>query len=356
MLALSAHHLGFEVHILSENQDDPAQQVVSHAHIGQLDDEETLENFAAKMDVTTFESEFLDSDLLSRVAKKTKAKLYPSPRIMGQLQDRLTQKTLLDKMKIPTAPWYPVATQEQAELAASELGYPLVFKKRRGGYDGYGTFVIQDGAALKDFVKAQLGREVSFIAEKWVPFRRELACIFARNVSGEIFHYPLVESLQKNSRCFWIKGPVKHPGFAAFAAKFKKLLAQSDYVGVMGVELFDTKKGLIVNELAPRVHNTGHYTMDTFTTGQFELHIKALFDQPIKNTKTNAKGFAMVNLLGAEPPHKDLQWTLDPSVRLHWYGKKEARPGRKMGHINVVDSSPDTALKTALKALKGFKI
>jgi 5-(carboxyamino)imidazole ribonucleotide synthase len=122
----------------------------------------------------------------------------------------------------------------------------------------------------------------------------------------------------------------------------------------MGVELFDTRQELIVNELAPRVHNTGHYTMDAYTTSQFELHIKALYDQPLKLPKPSSKAFAMVNLLGGK--NQEMKWSLDPQVRLHWYGKSESRPGRKMGHLNVVDSTPNSALKTALKALKGFSI
>lgn len=356
MLALAAHHMGFEPHIYSEKKDDPAQQVVSNNWVGPMNDEKELEKFLSKMDVATFESEFLDSDLMNRLSTETKCPIYPSPNIMGQFQDRLTQKMLLDKSKIPTAPWLAVGTKEQALDAFEKLKLPLVFKKRRGGYDGYGTFVVKTEADLNKFIEKEITKEDNFIAEKWIPFKRELACIFARNVSGEIFHYPLVESLQKDSRCFWVKGPIKHPKFAKFASQFKKLLNQANYVGVIGVELFDTPKGLIVNELAPRVHNTGHYTMDAFTTGQFELHIKALFDQPFKGIVTNTKGFAMVNLLGADPQADQLGWILNPTVRFHWYGKKDSRPGRKMGHINTLDSSPNTALKKALQALKGFKV
>jgi 5-(carboxyamino)imidazole ribonucleotide synthase len=353
MLALSAHKWGVEPWIYSENPNDPGRQVSSFGATGKLDDAVALKKFLSQVDIATFESEFLNAPMLAELQKSTGTPISPSPEIMGLFQDRLSQKQLLDKMKIPTAKWMSVNTPADAQNAAAHLSLPLVFKKRRFGYDGYGTFVIRDKKSLQDFCDKEFPNADGFIVEQFIPFKRELACIFARSQSGEIVHYPLVESLQKDSRCFWVKGPVKQSSFKPWTTKFKKLLAQTKYVGVIGVELFETKKGLIVNELAPRVHNSGHYTQDAFELSQFDLHILALLDQPIF-IPPSPKGFAMVNLLGDSNPTGQANFT--PNTFVHWYGKADSRPGRKMGHINALGTTPAKALQTALKARKRFSI
>ncbi len=353
MLALAAHNLGLEPHVLSENKDDPAQHVTSFQHLGSLKSIIDVERFLKSVDVATFESEFLDGALLQQAQQTTGVVILPSVSTMELLQDRLTQKQQLDIFKIPTAPWQIVSTAEDAYLAVEKLSYPLVFKKRRFGYDGYGTFIVKKEADLKKLIEDPSLSTVGFIAEKWIPFRRELACVFARNASGEVSHYPLVESLQKESRCFWVKGPVQHKHFAAFAKKFSLFLKKMNYVGVIGVEFFETPQGLLVNELAPRVHNSAHYTMTAYSVSQFELHWRALLNQDVELPSANAKGFAMVNLLGG---NKSSKWRLDPQVQLHWYGKKESRPGRKMGHINTLAATPAKALSLALKNLKRISL
>ncbi len=359
MLALSAHQMGLHPHVLSENSLDPAQQVTRFNHVGSLTDLAVVENFLKQVDVATFESEFLDGTLLSQARQASKTPIYPSVSTMELLQDRLTQKQNLDLCKIPTAQWLPANSKAEAKAAVETLGLPLVFKKRRFGYDGYGTFVVKtknqaEEFYAKHFLNSTDPSPTGFIVEKWIPFKRELACVFARNISGDISHYPLVESLQKDSRCFWVKGPVKHTKFLPFAKKFKLFLKKMNYVGVMAVEFFDSAEGLLVNELAPRVHNSAHCTMSAFTVSQFDLHIMALLDQTVAIPASTAKGFAMVNLLGG--PAKKMQWDLNSDVQLHWYGKTENREGRKMGHINTLGSSPEAALKIALKNLKRIQL
>lgn len=355
MLALSAHNLGLQPHVLSENSLDPAQQVTRFNHVGSLKDLKVVQNFLQQVDIATFESEFLDGPLLLQAQNKSKTPIFPNVSTMELLQDRLTQKQNLDLFKLPTAPWLAVNTAREALSAADQLKLPLVFKKRRFGYDGYGTFVVKTQAELTTFTKKQFPSDHGFIAETWIPFRRELACVFARNISGQISHYPLVESFQKESRCFWVKGPIQHKKFLSFSRQFEALLKKMKYVGVIGVELFETKSGLLVNELAPRVHNSAHYTMTAFSVSQFDLHLKALLDQSIKIPVMNAKGFAMVNLLGGPAPSK-ASWTLDSEIDLHWYGKLDNRRGRKMGHINALGASPQRALQTALKSLKRIRL
>lgn len=355
MLALSAHKMGLQPHVLSENSLDPAQQVTRFNHVGSLKDLKVVQNFLQQVDIATFESEFLDGSLLLQAQNKTKTPIFPNVSTMELLQDRLTQKQNLDLFKIQTAPWLAINTAREAMNAANELRLPLVFKKRRFGYDGYGTFVIKTQSQLTSFTKKQFPSEHGFIAEKWIPFRRELACVFARNLSGETSHYPLVESFQKKSRCFWVRGPIQHKKFSSLARQFEVLLKKMKYIGVIGVELFETKSGLLVNELAPRVHNSAHYTMTAFSVSQFDLHIKALLNQSVKIPPMNAKAFAMVNLLGGSSANKT-KWNLDSEIDLHWYGKLDNRKGRKMGHINTLGATPQAALTNALKNLKRIRL
>lgn len=355
MLALSAHTLGAVPCVLSEKEDDPAQQVVDRGYIGKLDDTHTLETFASNVDVLTFESEFIDCEILAQAIPDHKKKIFPSLTAIRILQDRMTQKTLLDTFKVPTAEWLLVESDEDAVVAAETFDFPFVIKKRRNGYDGYGTYVIKAKKDLIDFINNHLGHRDGFIAEQFIPYERELACIFSRDQQGNILQFPLVESLQKDARCFWVKGPIKHTKFATWSTKFKKLIDKLDYVGTIGVELFETKDALIVNELAPRVHNTGHYTQNAFPLNQFDAHIRAVSNLELNSETLKHAGFAMVNLLGSKNGVSP-SWVLGSDVYLHWYGKAETRAGRKMGHINAVGKTPEAALKTALGALKGFKI
>lgn len=352
MLTLAAHKMGFETHIYSESTDDPAALVTAHHHRNKMNDENALRQFLGEMDVVTFESEFLDAEMLAR-ANKGKNRLFPTPELMGVLQDRKTQKQLFEDHSLPTAPWLNIENPQQLNQVLSELEVPMVLKKRRFGYDGYGTFVIRDQKAANEMlVRLNASPELQnekFIAEQFIPFQRELACIFARNRQGDVTHYPLVESLQKNSRCFWTMGPIQNKKFSILSKKIKKFLNKIDYVGVMGIEFFETKKGLFINEIAPRVHNSGHYTMDAFEVDQFALHLKAVIGASVEIPDSPHGGFAMVNLLG-ENENATPQWKVSEDVVVHWYGKKQNRVGRKMGHLNSVGSHPKKALKKALKA------
>lgn len=356
MLAMSAHNLGAVPYILSMSEDDPAQQVVEKGFLGNPNDENSIRGFARYVDVITFESEFINGDTLVEAVPQHKKKVFPSVACIRALQDRKSQKELLEMHKIPTAPWSVVTGEDSLlKLWDTWSAAPFVIKKRRNGYDGYGTYIIKTKKNLADFIKQQAHQPEGFIAEKFVHFKRELACIFSRTQNGHILQYPLVESFQKEARCFWVKGPIQHPKFATWSKKFKSLLEQIDYVGTIGVELFDDGAQLLVNELAPRVHNTGHYTLNTPGINQFEAHLRCLLGMDLPPTIETPPGFAMVNLIGT----KGLQhpsWSVAPEAHLHWYGKSENRAGRKMGHINTVGQSPNDALKKALSALKGFKV
>jgi 5-(carboxyamino)imidazole ribonucleotide synthase len=268
---------------------------------------------------------------------------------MQTIQDRLPQKQLLEEFKIPTAAWMEVSSV--AELTEAERRFPrgFVLKQRRFGYDGYGTFIVR-GRASRDLLKKS---RFGFIAEELIPFKRELAVSFVRSARGELKMLPLVESVQRDSRCFSVQGPLKHARLARLKNAFQRLMQELDYQGVLAVELFETKNALWVNELAPRVHNSAHYSQNALTTDQFEYHLRAGLGLALPKVELVRPGFAMINLLGEGG---DVELSARPEGHLHWYGKSENRPGRKLGHINVLDSSGKRALTRALKWRKDFKL
>ncbi len=356
MLALKGHEMGLEIHVLSPDPRDPAAQVVRHHHRGDPASEADLKAFFARVDIVTFESEFMDAALLGTVATATRVPVHPRPEIMGRLQDRLRQKEFLESRRLPTAAWREVSSAEDAEAAFHAFDGELVFKKRRFGYDGYGTYVVRDRAALRRAIDAVESDRHGFIAEAFVPFRREIALMIARRGSGETATFPFVETFQERSRCLWVKGPIapRARGAARLPAKLAAGLDELDYRGVMGVELFETAKGLLVNELAPRVHNSAHYSLDALTLDQFSAHWRAVLDLAFGEARPLAGGFAMYNLLGSHA--RAPSWSLPANARLHWYGKNENRPGRKMGHINGLGTSPGNALKRLTKARAAFDV
>ncbi|MEY4615169.1 MAG: hypothetical protein RJB66_129 [Pseudomonadota bacterium] len=357
MLALAAHPYGIVPHIFAAEADDPAPQVCPHFSQGDLKDPVALEAFIKKCDVVTFESEFLNAETLARLSEKSKVPIYPHPTLMGKLQDRLSQKQLLEKYKIPTAPYAPVNTWADIENL-QKMGREIVLKQRRFGYDGYGTFFIHTKTGARDWHQIQQKTKEGFIAEKKIPFRRELALLMARDQFGTIIDFPLVESKQTNARCDWVMGPIKHRQEKALRKSMKAFLKKENYVGLMAFELFDDGKNLLVNEIAPRVHNSGHYSQDAMSMSQFQAHILAVAGYKLVAPAVLAP-FAMANLLGSSDqcPEWSNQLAKTPKqCQLHWYGKKENRNHRKMGHINATATSPQAALKVALTARRKVQL
>lgn len=355
MLAIKGHELGGQMTVYSDSPTSPAAQVCNNVVIGKNDNPQQLRTFLSQVDIAIFESEFMDPALVLKAKQDLNVKTYPNLALMGRLQDRLSQKNLLLKYNIPTAPFHQVSHLADLQSAQRTLGYPLVLKKRLYGYDGYGTFVLRNPSDLKKFEKVLLTAKVGFIAEKFIPFKRELAVSIARSTTGEVAFLPLVESFQENSRCLWVKGPVVHPQLKAIRNKLKKFVESIKYVGVISFELFDTSPSTwLINEIAPRVHNSAHYSLDGLSCDQFSLHIMSVLGQPISDPRPVQDGFAMYNLLGES--RRQPRWTLANDVKLYWYGKTENRPGRKMGHINAIDKSPDKALVRLQRARKGFHL
>lgn len=353
MLALGAYPLGFAIRILATHAGDPAAQVASDVRLGALSDETALKKFMTDLDAVTFESEFVDTALLKRCLP-AHVQVFPSLKVIETIQDRLTQKLLLDRFKIPTSPWLPVESLTDLKKAAEKFPQGFVLKQRRFGYDGYGTFIYQKPKVHRLDVTPLVKSTFGFIAENLVGFKRELATSFVRGHKGEFLTLPLVESVQKDSRCFSVQGPLRHPEFKKLSASFKRLMKELDYRGILAVELFDTGRGLLVNELAPRVHNSAHYSLDVLSCDQFEYHLRAGLGLPLPKVELLRPGFAMVNLLGEG--HAKVKLSLSGIGHLHWYGKTENRPGRKLGHLNVTDKTAAAALRRALKWRKEFQL
>ncbi len=352
MLALKSHEMGIQPYILSANAQDPAVVVSPYFTQGRLNSKKDLKSFLKKTDLVIFENEFVDMVLLSSLSAQLKAPVHPKPKIMNLLQDRLKQKKLFKKYSIPTANFIAVESQKQIQDLSNMFPEKVVFKKRLQGYDGGGILIVQDVTQTQK-IKQFTNKKTKWIAEEYIRFKKELAIILVRNRKKQIVELPLVETYQKNACCLWVKGPCQHEQKDSLVKKLKTMMDKIDYEGVMAFELFDTKEGtLLVNELAPRVHNSGHYSLDALSEDQFSLHIKAVLNLDIKTPKKCSGGFAMLNLLGEKKPTK---WLPPAGTKLYWYGKKESRPGRKMGHINNLDSSPNKALTTLVDFLDNMK-
>lgn len=355
MMVLKGVQMGLNMHVLSPSKDDPAAQVAPLWLAGSVDSEKSLGQFLKTVEYCTFESEFLNPIQLQRVSRKSKSHFSPTPYLMGLLQDRLTQKDLLDRYQIPSAPYAPVFHMDDLLTFFDRNQNAVVLKQRRFGYDGYGTFVLEKRRELNRVSEILRSNKEGFIVEKKISFSRELAITVARSAKGSMTVFPLVETKQVDARCFWVKGPVTHPLLPGLLQRLKKFLVDIEYVGVMTFELFDLAgKGLLVNEIAPRVHNSVHHSLESTTCDQFSMHLRCILGLPLVEPQLLKPGFAMVNLLGTGK--RPGNWRTPGGVFLHWYGKIENRKGRKLGHLTALDANPNLALRRALRAAKEFNL
>jgi 5-(carboxyamino)imidazole ribonucleotide synthase len=345
MLAQSAQQMGFEVHVLCPDAMEPAAQVTRFHHQGSPSSPRDLASLLKSVDAVTFESEFLDMDVLAQATREG-LRVFPEPSLMQILQDRRTQKDLLEKFKIPTAPFRRIDFPHELSEARKMFPAGFVLKKARGGYDGYGTFYARRESDLDLLARDFPGPS---IAEKLIRFQRELAVVAVCGEKDFCF-LPLVESKQTQSRCDWVKGPVAHKAWPKMAKSIQKMLKKIGYRGVIAFELFDTGRELLVNEIAPRVHNSGHYSMQALSKSQFDLHWEAGLGLRFQEPTLSTKAFVMTNLIGESTSSFRIPEGL--TGKLHWYGKKDNRPGRKMGHLNYVGASAETLLRKALQERK----
>jgi 5-(carboxyamino)imidazole ribonucleotide synthase len=336
MLALAAARLGFQTAVLTPHADDCATQVAAHAFIGGYDDAAGLAALAAVADVITFEFENVPAGVLDQLAALGAA-IAPGRKALAIAQDRVAEKTFLNGCGAATVAFAAIDTADEVEAALAAIGAPALLKTRRDGYDGKGQVWIENQADGRAAF-ARLGERPA-ILEAACPFVRELSVIAARGLGGEIACYPLAE----NHHLDGVLRRTSAPAAAAAALTEQaqtiaaRILGHLDYVGVIGVEMFELADGrLLVNEFAPRVHNSGHWTLDGCEVDQFEQHIRAIAGWPLGPTAALAH-VEMENLLGDQV---DAWPTLagEPDARIWLYGKGEARPGRKMGHVNRLRS------------------
>lgn len=354
MLALKAWNMGFKPVILCENHDDPAAQVAAHWVEGSGHDASDLKDFFKHIDVLTFESEFFDAKLLQNVASKKKFKnIYPQPSNLALFQDRLYQKETLLDYDIASADFLRLSNGDDLEMAAKHFNHQFVLKKRMGGYDGNGTFIISNARQLQTFKTNFKKQENNFIAEKKINFIREMALSVVRNAKNEIEFLPLVETVQAHRRCDYVIGPKEHKKVKVLKAKIKKMVTDLQYIGILAFELFDTGSELIVNEVAPRVHNSAHYTQEAMLCDQFEYHLRAIANLQLPKVALRLPAFCMVNLIGKSTRSVS---SLPTTGALHWYHKEENRPGRKMGHINFIGHQETQILKEALKEREKIRL
>lgn len=357
MLTQAAISLGIETVIFERTADSPASRLTHYQIVGQWDDDSALARFASLCDVITLENEFVDASVLRRL-ESAGLPVYPTSDTLAAIQDKLVQKQRIAAAGLSVPEFRAVESIDDVLAASSEFGYPMLLKARRDGYDGYGNATIRsadDIPAAWEKLGAHKGRKL--LVEAFVPFTRELAVMVLRGRDGETRTYPVVETVQKNHICHVVRAPAPiSPESAVQAANLARQAVEAvKGVGVFGVELFELADGRVLyNEMAPRTHNSGHYTIEGCLTSQFENHIRAVVGWPLGSTEMVAPAAVMVNILGVrngEANPDGIREALATSgAHVHIYGKREVRTGRKMGHVTALGSSIEEAETIAQQA------
>lgn len=332
MLSVAASRLGFACHIYDPNPNPPAAQVAAKVTTAPWDDDVALSEFARSVAVVTYEFENIPTTTLDLL--ETLCRIRPGRDALAVSQDRLHEKEFLTKLGLETAPYRRVDTVGMLQDAIADLGLPAILKTRRFGYDGKGQVRLDQPETAKICFDEMAGAPA--ILEGVVPFTHEVSVIAARGITGEVAAYDPGENLHKAGILRETRVPARLSAAQRSDAVLiaARILNALDYVGVLGVELFVTSRGLIINEIAPRVHNSGHWTQNGCSVDQFEQHIRAIAGLPLGDGGRHAD-IMMENLLG-EDMDRVPDLLREKNVAVHLYGKPEARAGRKMGHVNRV--------------------
>lgn len=352
MLLTETRKFDIQTYVLDPSDEAPCKIGSNNFLKGDLMDFDTVYNFGKHADVLTFEIEHVNVDALERLENEG-VKVYPSPQTLRLIKNKGIQKDFYTENFIPTAPYKRFETLDELKSAvdAGEIKLPFVWKSTEGGYDGNGVKVIRSAESFSGVA------DVQCIAEDMIPFKNELAVIVARNPSGEIKTYPVVEMEfhPEANQVEYVICPARIDDNVAEKARAIALNVSEkfNHVGLLAVEMFQTEDDeILVNEVAPRPHNSGHYSIEASYTSQFEQHLRAILDLPLGNTDSKAAGI-MVNLVGAEGysgnvVYENIEQILSKEgVTPHIYGKKQTRPFRKMGHVTIVNEDINTARKIA---------
>jgi 5-(carboxyamino)imidazole ribonucleotide synthase len=350
MMAQPAIGLGITLRVLARDANDSAALVVPQTDVGAEDDLDALRRFAKGCDVLTFDHEHVPTAHL-RTLQAEGVVVRPGPDALEHAQDKLVMRRRLTALGVPCPRWAEVHDADELAAFGAEVGWPVVLKTPRGGYDGKGVRLVHDVTAAADWLE----RGDSLLAEEAVDFTRELAVIVARSPHGQAAVWPVVETVQVDGVCREVIAPAPVEEGHALAAQQSALrIAEGlDVTGVMAVEMFDTADGVLVNELAMRPHNSGHWTIEGSRTSQFEQHLRAVLDLPLGDTTMTAPQVAMSNVLGGEIEDMYSGYlhclAHDPGVRIHMYGKG-VRPGRKVGHVTTVGEDAEDVRERARHA------
>jgi 5-(carboxyamino)imidazole ribonucleotide synthase len=338
MLAEAGARIGIECITLDPASDAPASRVAPSI-VAAYDDERALAELASASDVVTYE--FENVPVASARFLAGRVEVLPPPQSLEFAQDRLLEKTLFEEVGLAVARYAPVSSKEDLGEATDVVGFPSILKTRRLGYDGKGQVRLEGPDLAHDAWRA-VG-EVPSILEAHVPFSRELSILGARGRDGAAVFYPLVENVHRDGilRTSTPASSVRPAVQAAAEELARGVMERLGHVGVLTIELFETEGGLLGNEMAPRVHNSGHWTIEGAATSQFENHLRAICGMELGPTSRTAYS-AMVNLIGSEPP--DEAFPIEPGVHVHRYGK-HARPDRKLGHVTIAVEDPDTLFR-----------
>jgi 5-(carboxyamino)imidazole ribonucleotide synthase len=359
MTQQAAIALGQSLHVLATSPDESAALVTRDVTLGSHTDLDALESFAKTCDVLTFDHEHVPTEHLRALVARG-VHVRPGPDALLHAQDKLVMRERLGSLGLPIPRFVAVSEVDDVVKFGDEHGWPCVLKAARGGYDGRGVWTLNGAESAGELVPRLLEWGTPLLVEERVAMRRELAAVIARSPFGQGGCWPVVETVQVNGICVEVLAPA--PGLAADRAEQAqelglRIAAELDVVGVLAVELFDTGTGFVINELAMRPHNSGHWTIEGAATSQFEQHLRAVLDYPLGATDPRAPAVVMANVLGAPQlpamsPDERLHhlFARYRDAHVHYYGKQE-RPGRKIGHVTMLgDTMPDVRERAKLAA------
>jgi 5-(carboxyamino)imidazole ribonucleotide synthase len=346
MMAQAAIPLGIEITLLAARADDGAAKVVPDVIVGPPDDPERIRELAERVDVVTFDHELVEPDLLDALAAEGHW-VHPGPEVMRLAQNKRLQRELVDAAGLPGPAWAPVGDLTDLDRFAGEHGWPVVLKATRGGYDGRGVWVVDDRQTAEEVITGAAASGTELLAEAHQRLEGELAVLVARNPSGDCRVYPATETVQRDGICHELHVPARFGDAVSREAEAigGRISETIGSTGILAIEFFVVAGHVLVNELAPRPHNSGHWTIEGAEVSQFEQHLRAVLDWPLGETTTVTPAVVTRNLLG--PDDGDAFTRIPrasgvPGAHVHWYGK-ESRPGRKIGHVTVRSESPESA-------------
>ncbi|HEK9101691.1 5-(carboxyamino)imidazole ribonucleotide synthase [Bacillus pfraonensis] len=345
MMALAAKEMGYKIAVLDPTKHSPCAQVADIEIVASYDDLKAIQHLAEISDVITYEFENIDYRCLQWLEKH--AYLPQGSQLLYKTQNRFTEKNAIVKAGLPVAPYRLVQKQDDLLEAIQELSFPCVLKTTTGGYDGKGQVVLRSESDVER--ASELASQTECILEKWVPFEKEISVIVTRSISGETKVFPVAENIHVNNILHESIVPARiTEALSQKGIEYAQVLADElQLVGTLAVEMFATAAGEIyINELAPRPHNSGHYTIDACEISQFGQHIRAICNLPLGETNL-LKPVVMVNILGEHIEGVLGQVNRLTGCYLHLYGKEEAKPQRKMGHVNILNENIEVALKKA---------